>query len=155
MKFLFFVALFQLQTACSAPIMQLDSHPSREKDKRVFVVHNNWHAALVVRKADLSQGVVPEQDDFPDAESFDPGRYVDPREEDLANRWTWVPFGAGRHRCVGANFAMIQLKAIFSVLLQDWEFELAQPAGTYRNDHSKMVVQLAQPCAIRYRKRRR
>ena len=31
------------------------------------------------------------------------------------------------HRCVGASFALMQLKAIFSVLLQDWKFELAQP----------------------------
>ena len=29
----------------------------------------------------------------------------------------------------------------------------AQPPDTYRNDHSKMVVQLAQPCAVRYRRR--
>jgi sterol 14-demethylase len=94
---------------------------------------------------------IPE--DFPDPDSFVPERYVKPREEDLVNRWTWVPFGAGRHRCVGANFAMIQLKAIFSVLLRDWEFELAQPPETYRNDHSKMVVQLARPCVVRYRKR--
>ena len=68
MKFLFFAAFLQLQTACSAPIMQLDSHPPGENDKRVFVVHNNWHAALVVRKADLSQGLVPEQEHFPEAE---------------------------------------------------------------------------------------
>ncbi len=93
-------------------------------------------------------------EDFPDPDAFVPERYVKPREEDLVNRWTWVPFGAGRHRCVGANFAMIQLKAIFSVLLRDWEFELAQPPETYRNDHSKMVVQLARPCAVRYRRRR-
>ncbi|MEU8797101.1 cytochrome P450 [Spirillospora sp. NPDC048819] len=93
--------------------------------------------------------------DFPDPDAFQPERYVAPREEDLLNRWTWVPFGAGRHRCVGANFAMMQLKAIFSVLLRDWEFEPAQPPETYRNDHSKMVVQLAQPCAVRYRRRRR
>lgn len=93
-------------------------------------------------------------EDFPEPDAFRPERYASPREEDLANRWTWVPFGAGRHRCVGANFAMIQLKAIFSVLLRDWEFELAQPPGTYRNDHSKMVVQLARPCAVRYRRRR-
>jgi len=73
MKFLFFVALLQLQTACSAPIMQLDSHPAREKDKRVFVVHNNWHAALVLRKADLSRGLVPEQDHFPEAEYLEIG----------------------------------------------------------------------------------
>jgi uncharacterized protein (TIGR02117 family) len=68
MKFLFFVALFQLLTACSALIMQLDSDPPGKNDKRVFVVHNNWHAALVVRKADLSQALVPEQDHFPEAE---------------------------------------------------------------------------------------
>ncbi|SNR76237.1 cytochrome P450 [Actinomadura mexicana] len=95
------------------------------------------------------------EDDFPDADAFHPERYAAPREEDLLHRWTWVPFGAGRHRCVGANFAMMQLKAIFSVLLRDWEFEPAQPPESYRNDHSKMVVQLAQPCAVRYRRRRR
>ena len=47
-----------------------------------------------------------------------PSRYLEPREEDVANPWNWIPFGAGRHRCVGAAFAMMQLKAIFSVLLR-------------------------------------
>lgn len=92
-------------------------------------------------------------EDFPDPDDFVPERYRDPRAEDRANPWTWVPFGAGRHRCVGAPFAMMQLKAIFSVLLRSWDFELAQPADSYRNDHSKMVVQLAQPCLVRYRRR--
>jgi sterol 14-demethylase len=94
---------------------------------------------------------IPE--DFPDPDAFVPSRYLEPREEDRANPWTWIPFGAGRHRCVGAAFAMMQLKAIFSVLLQGWEFEAAQPLDTYRNDHSKMVVQLQQPCRVRYRRR--
>jgi sterol 14alpha-demethylase len=94
---------------------------------------------------------IPE--DFPDADEFQPSRYLEPRQEDRTNPWTWIPFGAGRHRCVGAAFAMMQLKAIFSVLLSDWEFELAQPSDTYRNDHSKMVVQLQQPCVVRYRRR--
>ena len=92
---------------------------------------------------------------FPDPDTFDPTRYLDPRNEDVQNPWNWIPFGAGRHRCVGANFAMMQLKAIFSVLLQDWTFEMAQPPETYRNDHSKMVVQLEQPCVVRYRRRDR
>jgi sterol 14-demethylase len=30
---------------------------------------------------------------------------------------------------------------------------MAQPADSYRNDHSKMVVQLARPAKVRYRKR--
>ena len=92
-------------------------------------------------------------EDFPDADSFDPDRYFEPRQEDIVNRWTWIPFGAGRHRCVGAAFAQLQIKAIFSVLLREYEFELAQPEKSYHNDHSKMVVQLAQPCKVRYRKR--
>ncbi|HLX87476.1 MAG TPA: cytochrome P450 [Acidimicrobiales bacterium] len=92
-------------------------------------------------------------EDFPQPEAFVPARYLDPRFEDRANPWTWIPFGAGRHRCVGAPFAMMQLKAIFSVLLRGWEFELAQPPESYRNDHSKMVVQLAQPCAVQHRRR--
>jgi sterol 14-demethylase len=90
---------------------------------------------------------------FPDPERFDPGRYRAPRAED-ARVFAWIPFGAGRHRCVGAAFAMMQLKAIFSVLLRHFEFEPAQPPASYRNDHSKMVVQLAQPCLVRYRRRR-
>jgi len=90
---------------------------------------------------------------FADANSFDPARYIEPREDDIANPWNWIPFGAGRHRCVGAAFAMMQLKSIFCVLLRDWTFEMAQPAGSYQNDHSKMVVQLAQPCTVRYRRR--
>jgi len=92
-------------------------------------------------------------EDFPDPERFDPGRYLDPRQEDLVNRWTWIPFGAGKHRCVGSAFAMMQLKAIFSVILRDYEFEMVQPSESYRDDVSKMVIQLEQPCRVRYRRR--
>lgn len=93
-------------------------------------------------------------EDFPNPDAFDPGRYIDPNQDDIVNRWTWIPFGAGRHRCVGASFALMQLKAIFSILLRDYEFEMTQPSESYRNDHSKMVVQLQQPCTVRYRRRR-
>jgi sterol 14alpha-demethylase len=94
---------------------------------------------------------IPE--DFPDPDAFNPDRYNKPEQADMANRWTWIPFGAGRHRCVGAAFATMQIKAIFSVLLREYEFEMAQPADSYRNDHSKMVVQLARPAKVRYRRR--
>ncbi|MFM7618169.1 MAG: cytochrome P450 [Actinomycetes bacterium] len=90
---------------------------------------------------------------FADPDRFEIDRYVEPRAEDLANPWNWIPFGAGRHRCVGAAFAMMQLKAIFAVLLRDWELELAQPADSYRPDMSKMVIQLQQPVRVRYRRR--
>ena len=94
-------------------------------------------------------------EDFPNPDAFDPARYLEPRQEDLINRWTWIPFGAGKHRCVGSAFAMMQLKAIFSVILRDYEFEMAQPSESYRDDVSKMVIQLAQPCRVKYRRRQR
>ncbi len=94
-------------------------------------------------------------EDFPEPDLFDPGRYLDPRQEDLQNRWTWIPFGAGKHRCVGNAFAMMQMKAIFSVLLRDFEFQMSQPSESYRDDVSKMVIQLEQPCRVRYRRRSR
>jgi sterol 14-demethylase len=87
---------------------------------------------------------------FEDPDRFDLTRYLAPREEDVANPWDWIPFGAGRHRCVGAAFAMMQLKAIFAVLLTRYRFTLAQDPDSYRTDHSKMVVQLAQPCAVHW-----
>jgi len=89
---------------------------------------------------------------FPDPDRYDPTRYAPGRDEDR-QLFAWIPFGAGRHRCVGAAFAMMQLKAIFSELLRRYEFDLSQPSESYRNDHSKMVVQLKQPCRVRYRHR--
>jgi len=89
---------------------------------------------------------------FREPDRYDPSRYEEGREEDRQS-FAWIPFGAGRHRCVGAAFAMMQLKAIFSELLRSYAFELAQPPESYHNDHSKMVVQLAQPCRLRYRRR--
>jgi sterol 14-demethylase len=112
-----------------------------------FVVPEGW---LVGATPAVSNRI---EESFPDADRYDPGRYVDDRQQDLENPWNWIPFGAGRHRCVGAQFAMMQLKVILSVLLKDWTFELGQPPESYVNDHSKMVVQMQRPTTVRYRRR--
>jgi sterol 14alpha-demethylase len=123
-------------------------------------VQSDFEYAGTVVRAGKVVGVSPAVSNrlaasFPHPERFDPDRYGPGREEDRRHPYGWIPFGAGRHRCVGAAFAMMQLKAIFSILLRRFEFEMAQPATSYRNDHSKMVVQLAQPCRVRYRRRAR
>lgn len=89
---------------------------------------------------------------FPDPDRFDLARYDPPSPQDR-QLFAWIPFGAGRHRCVGAAFALIQLKAVLADLLLRYRFSMAQPADSYRNDHSRMVVQLEQPCALRYERR--
>jgi sterol 14-demethylase len=86
-------------------------------------------------------------------ERFDPKRYAPGREEDAA-AFGWIPFGGGHHRCSGSAFALMQLKAITVGLLRAWEFELADPPGSYEADYTKMVVQPRQPCRVHYRRRR-
>jgi sterol 14-demethylase len=89
---------------------------------------------------------------FPDPDRFDPDRYAGDRNEDR-QIFSWIPFGGGRHRCVGAAFAMMQLKAIFSIVLTEYEFELAAPNTSYDNDYTTMVIGLKQPCLVKYRRR--
>ncbi|MBV8348814.1 MAG: cytochrome P450, partial [Mycolicibacterium sp.] len=54
------------------------------------------HEGDLVAASPAVSNRIPE--DFPDPDAFVPDRYEQPRQEDLINRWTWIPFGAGRHR---------------------------------------------------------
>lgn len=91
-------------------------------------------------------------DVFPDPEKFDPDRYSDARQED-ARPFSWIAFGGGKHKCSGNAFAMLQLKAIFSILLRRYTFELIDDKEAYQDDFTQMVVQPASPCRVRYLKR--
>ena len=74
----------------------------------------------------------------------DPTRFLDPRNEDKKNPMAWIPFGAGRHRCMGIVFAQLQLRAIWSHLLRNFDFELtdthAMVAGTQLGDFESLLV---------------
>lgn len=91
-------------------------------------------------------------DVFPDPEKFDPDRYSETRQEDAAP-FSWIAFGGGKHKCSGNAFAMLQLKAIFSILLRRYTFELIADKDTYQDDFTQMVVQPVSPCRVRYKKR--
>lgn len=90
---------------------------------------------------------------FPDPEKFDPDRYSEARQED-ALPFSWIAFGGGKHKCTGNAFAMLQLKAIFSILLRRYTFELVDEKDHYQDDFTQMVVQPVSPCRVRYIKRK-
>ncbi len=90
---------------------------------------------------------------FPDPEKFDPDRYNEERQEDK-QPFSWIAFGGGRHKCTGNAFAMLQLKAIFSIFLRRYEFELVDDPDSYEDDFTDMVIQPKEPCKVRYRKRK-
>ncbi len=89
---------------------------------------------------------------FPDPEKFDPERFTKERQED-AIPFSWVAFGGGRHKCSGNAFAMLQLKAIYAILLRRYKFELVGAPESYQDDYKQMVVQPGSPCMVRYTKR--
>ncbi|MCY4069525.1 MAG: cytochrome P450 [Acidimicrobiaceae bacterium] len=88
---------------------------------------------------------------FSDPHRFDPERFADPRNEGDQHKYALIGFGGGKHRCMGEKFALLQLKAIWTVLLDRFDFELATefPAPNY----GSWVTGPKPPCMVRYRRR--
>jgi sterol 14-demethylase len=90
---------------------------------------------------------------FAEPRRFDPDRFAPPRDEEAQSPWAYLPFGGGRHRCLGANFALMQQKAVWSVVLRRFSFSLAAPPASYADNYSAMVVRPKQPFEVHYRRR--
>ena len=52
---------------------------------------------------------------FKDANTFDPDRYLPPREEHKTP-YAYLGFGGGMHSCMGQIFAYVQVKTILSII---------------------------------------
>jgi cytochrome P450 len=50
----------------------------------------------------------------PDPEAFRPERFLDGAPEP----YTWIPFGGGVRRCLGAAFALLEMKVVISTILR-------------------------------------
>ena len=59
---------------------------------------------------------------FSDPNTFSPNRFEPPASEDKQHRYTLIGFGGGKHICMGKSFAYMQLKAIWTVLLDRFDF---------------------------------
>ncbi|MGM0576138.1 MAG: cytochrome P450 [Myxococcota bacterium] len=89
---------------------------------------------------------------FRDPHRFDPDRFAPPREEHKQATYTLIGFGGGKHKCIGMGFGYMQLEAIWTVLLDRFDFELATPAP--KADYGTWVTGPEQPCRVRYRRRK-
>ncbi|KAH7102719.1 cytochrome P450 [Auriculariales sp. MPI-PUGE-AT-0066] len=65
----------------------------------------------------------------------------------------YQPFGAGRHRCIGEQFAYLQIGAIIGNMMRHLEMRLPNPVPEH-NYHT-MITLPKDPCTIEYRRRRK
>ncbi|MEZ5777709.1 MAG: cytochrome P450 [Paracoccaceae bacterium] len=56
---------------------------------------------------------------WPDPDSFDPGRFADPKAVD---RFAYLPFGGGPRICIGASFALQEAVIVLATLLARFRF---------------------------------
>lgn len=89
---------------------------------------------------------------FKDPDTYDPDRFGPGREEDkAAGAFSYISFGGGRHGCLGEPFAYLQIKAIWSHLLRNFELELVSPFP--ETDWNAMVVGVKGKVMVRYKRR--
>jgi cytochrome P450 len=56
---------------------------------------------------------------YPQPEAFRPERFL----EKPPGTYTWIPFGGGRRRCLGASFALTEMKIVLRAVLSRYELE--------------------------------
>lgn len=64
-------------------------------------------------------------DVFPDPERFDPQRYIGTKPSALS----WIPFGGGTRRCVGAAFANMEMDVVLRTVLRRLTIETTDAPG--------------------------
>ncbi len=63
-------------------------------------------------------------DIYPEPASFRPERFIG---DDAPDTYTWVPFGGGIRRCIGASFALMEMRIVLERVLERAVLRAAEP----------------------------
>jgi cytochrome P450 len=66
-----------------------------------------------------TQLAMASEESFPDADSFNPDRFVGAPP----NPFAWIPFGGGMMRCIGAAFATMEMDVTLRTMLREFRLE--------------------------------
>lgn len=91
---------------------------------------------------------------YTNPKKWDPDRFLPPREEDRAAPYSFLGFGAGRHGCMGEGFAYVQVKTIWSILLDMFELEAVGDKVPEPNTDALVVGPYHKTCYVRYKRKK-
>ena len=82
-------------------------------------------------------------DIYPEPEQFRPERFLGSSPDG----YTWIPFGGGVRRCIGASFAQFEMRVIIRAILERAELRAADPAPE-RPKPRNITVAPARGCRV-------
>ncbi|KAK5701458.1 Lanosterol 14-alpha-demethylase [Elasticomyces elasticus] len=66
----------------------------------------------------------------------------------------YLPFGAGRHRCIGEQFAYVQLQTVLATVIREFRFESVDGGNrVVGTDYSSLFSQPLRPAVVRWTRR--
>ncbi|KAK5651625.1 hypothetical protein OQA88_11800 [Cercophora sp. LCS_1] len=116
-----------------------------------------------------SPSVLQQHPDYwPRADEWDPHRWEDRNEAEdedevvdygfgamsKGTKSPYLPFGAGRHRCIGESFAYANLMTIIAVLVREFKFETVNGERTVPpTDYTSLFSMPTRPAKVKWERR--
>jgi cytochrome P450 len=88
---------------------------------------------------------------YPEPHAFRPERFLESAGGRAPGTYTWLPFGGGRRRCLGASFAMLEMKVVLRTVLERCE---VLPVGAHETARRRSItISPARGCEVVLRER--
>jgi cytochrome P450 len=126
------------------PVVEATIRMTRERIRLGEWVIPKRHAII----ASITLSHESEQN-FADAKSFNPDRFLGGNPD----THTWIPYGGGIRRCIGAAFANMEMNVTLRTLLREFEFGTTYSPGERRHSRGVAVAPAHGGRAVVYRRK--
>ncbi|HEV3322638.1 MAG TPA: cytochrome P450 [Solirubrobacteraceae bacterium] len=89
---------------------------------------------------------------YPEPQAFRPERFIESEGGKAPGTYTWIPFGGGRRRCLGASFALLEMKLALRAVLERCELHPVGARGEQARRRN-ITVSPAGGCEVILRER--